>query len=130
MIDDTVLENEAKDSWNQKIYNVTNYFLQTNLHYNREMIDDTVLKNEAKDSWNQEIYNVTNCLLEKKRKYRSSNPRAILHKNQMEQYHMSTVKARRHATSREAGNNYSLAPRAQESLPPHTLPCLKLKTIH
>jgi len=94
------------------------------------MIDDTVLKNEAKDSWNQEIYTVTNCLLEKKRKYRSSNPRAILHKNQMEQYQMSTLKPRRHATSREAGNNYSLAPRAQESLPPHTLPCLKLKTIH
>jgi len=40
----------------------------------------------------------------------------------MEQYQMSTVKARSHATSREAGNNYSLAPRAQESLPPHTLP--------
>jgi len=130
VIDDTVLENEAKDSWNQKIYNVTNYFLQTNLHYNREMIDDTVLKNEAKDSWNQEIYTVINCLLEKKRKYRSSNPRAILHKNQMEQYQMSTVKPRRHATSREAGNNYYLAPRAQESLPPHTSPCLKLKTIH
>ena len=48
MIDDTVLENEVKDSWNQKIYNVTNYFLQTNLHYNREMIDDTVLKMKLK----------------------------------------------------------------------------------